>query len=515
MARTQYFSFGSRNARIILLLTVIVLAVINIPSSLFGYHYHCTWLQSRADSISPPPPKPTLTPAPWADGWTLTTIPIGTHVPGFTLLDHLYLRNGTFYIVTSDRASFPPREDLLSRPVETVSGDWVDTGPTDEASQLQFIAPRDASRILAILSGLLSTETQYMENFSVIVYDPPDLMTDYYHWFGEVIFGAWRVYSHISPDAPDMWTIPPKHLPLPRRFILPFMDRGKLAGTHGALMQLAFPHATIERSDYWDDLKKIDTTVVFDRVMLVNRHAATRSPSGGVPWSSSIIAGAMKVTSPPDFWAAVRSTLWRGILYYKYVPDMKLSPKDVDEYFPTCTYISRQEGFDRRLSAADHDGLIAALRELHAERVCDVRVVVLERMTLREQIHLAARTTVLLGVHGSGLNRSLRRTVYLGRTCRNSIGPLISGAGYSFDNELLTRNMGKRHYAVWNDTFVTYEKGSHHPIANFSDGFDGIIPVHGPTVVSIIRGRLPKPPTSWSRTIPPGTAWYEGWNLWR
>ncbi|KAJ6548196.1 hypothetical protein DFH09DRAFT_815194, partial [Mycena vulgaris] len=61
---------------------------------------------------------------------------------------------------------------------------------------------------------------------------------------------------------------------------------------------------------------------------------------------------------------------------------------------PTCTYISRQEGFDRRLSAADHDGLIAALRELHAERVCDVRVVALERMTLREQIHLAGRTTV-------------------------------------------------------------------------------------------------------------------------
>ncbi|KAF8150528.1 hypothetical protein K438DRAFT_1865559, partial [Mycena galopus ATCC 62051] len=391
MARARYL----RNARLVLLLTVLAV----VPPSLMGYYNNYRWLKSRevksrVDRISPPPPKPTPvpTPPPYWDGWALTTIPSGTHVPGFTLLDRLYLRNGTFYVVTLDRASFPPRENLLSRPVENVGGHWVDTEPTDE--QLRFIAPHDASRILGTASGLLGTESKYMENLSVIVYDPPDLMKDYYHWFGEVILGAWRVYSHISPDEPDMSKEPPKHLPLPRRFILPFMDRGDLAGTHGQLMRAAFPDATIERSDYWDDLKKTDTTVVFERVMLVNRHAATRDPSGGVPWSSSMIAGAMNVTAPRNFWAAVQGTLWRGMLYWKYVPGMIMSPKDVDEYYPTCTYISRQEGFDRRLSEADHDGLIAALRELHEEYVCDVRVVVLERMALKELIHVAARTRV-------------------------------------------------------------------------------------------------------------------------
>ncbi|KAJ6568687.1 hypothetical protein B0H19DRAFT_1373227 [Mycena capillaripes] len=434
MAPTRSFSFRSRNARIIIKFTVIAVIAFTVPPSLLAYYHHYTRLQLRVPSIRPPPPgpsKPTPTPPPSAHGWTLTTIPSGKHVPGFTLLDHLYLRNGTFYV------------------------------------QLRFIAAQDASRILGSASGLLGREAKYMEGFSVIVYDPPNLMTDYYHWFGEVILGAWRVYSHLSPNEPSMSTFP-KHLPLPRRFILP----GDLGGTHGALMQLAFPDATIERSDYWDNLKEIDTSVVFDRVMLVNRDAATRGPSGGAPWSSSMIAGPINVTAPRNFWAA------------------------------------RREGYDRRLAAADHDALIAALRDLHEEYVCDVRVAVLERMTLREQIHLAVRTNVLAGVHGSGLNLQLWMTPGT-RTIE-----LFVPNGYSFKYEILARNMGQRHYAVWNDTFVTYEEGRYHPGFNFPDGFDGVIPVYGPTVASIIRGILPVPPRWRHRTVPPGsTTWYEDWRL--
>ncbi len=93
-------------------------------------------------------------------------------------------------------------------------------------------------------------------------------------------------------------------------------------------------------------------------------------------------------------------------------------------------------------------------------------------------------------------------------------------------NFLKLRLLIAQHYAVWNDTFVTYSEGSHHPVsancldssdteceflqaANFPDGFDGVIPVHGPTVANIIRGILPVPPRWRNRTVLPGTAWYE------
>jgi protein O-GlcNAc transferase len=44
----------------------------------------------------------------------------------------------------------------------------------------------------------------------------------------------------------------------------------------GPLMRAAFPFASIEKSDYWQDLLDLNVTVVFDRVMLVNRHTAHR-----------------------------------------------------------------------------------------------------------------------------------------------------------------------------------------------------------------------------------------------
>lgn len=56
-----------------------------------------------------------------------------------------------------------------------------------------------------------------------------------------------------------------------------FSDKGEWrdgAGVDGPLMRAAFPHAAIEQSDYWQDLIKLNTTVVFERVMLVNRKAA-------------------------------------------------------------------------------------------------------------------------------------------------------------------------------------------------------------------------------------------------
>lgn len=40
---------------------------------------------------------------------------IGAHTWGFNVLDNIYLRNGTFYIVTNDRDSVPPKEEIIHR----------------------------------------------------------------------------------------------------------------------------------------------------------------------------------------------------------------------------------------------------------------------------------------------------------------------------------------------------------------------------------------------------------------
>lgn len=40
---------------------------------------------------------------------------VGAHTWGYSVLDRLYLRNGTFIIVTSDRSSLPLKEEIIHR----------------------------------------------------------------------------------------------------------------------------------------------------------------------------------------------------------------------------------------------------------------------------------------------------------------------------------------------------------------------------------------------------------------
>lgn len=62
-----------------------------------------------------------------------TRIPGNAVAHGFTVFDSLYLRGGTFYVVTKDRASFPELRHILSHPVDLGKGDE----PTDKVTGYQ------------------------------------------------------------------------------------------------------------------------------------------------------------------------------------------------------------------------------------------------------------------------------------------------------------------------------------------------------------------------------------------
>lgn len=111
----------------------------------------------------------------------------------------------------------------------------------------------------------------------------------FYHWWGEIILGSWRIYSKLVYGR----KFP---LPFPARFILPVsiprheisamyltakqvIDKDEWkdrAGIDAPLMRAAFPNASIETSNYWQNLIRLNTTIVFERAMLVSRSAAHR-----------------------------------------------------------------------------------------------------------------------------------------------------------------------------------------------------------------------------------------------
>jgi hypothetical protein len=108
-----------------------------------------------------------------------------------------------------------------------------------------------------------------------------------------------------------------------------------------------------------------------------------------------MIAGTMDVTVPPNFWDPVRLTIIRNLM--GYVPSFNsrgvvISPPQAVSSAPIVTY----EGTGRRLIEKDHQDLVATLRELEKEGICEFKIARMERMSLRDQVELASRTTVRL-----------------------------------------------------------------------------------------------------------------------
>ncbi|KAG6835840.1 hypothetical protein H0H93_014055 [Arthromyces matolae] len=95
-----------------------------------------------------------------------TTIPTDQFVYGFGIFDRIYLRKGTFYIVTSDPSRFPQRKSIIARPLD--SGPDVDRDPTDK--ELQIIDLVEANQILG-------EQAVVLDGFTVVEYDTDQFMT--------------------------------------------------------------------------------------------------------------------------------------------------------------------------------------------------------------------------------------------------------------------------------------------------------------------------------------------------
>ncbi|KAG5353286.1 hypothetical protein C0989_008794 [Termitomyces sp. Mn162] len=271
-----------------------------------------------------------------------TTIPGGELVYGFGLLDRLYLRKGTFYIVTSTPSAFPQREHIIARPLDM--GPDRDLSPTDK--ELQFIDPSEAAMILG-------EQALTVEGFTLIAYDTEQFM---HHVFGQ----EWR-------DIP---------------------------GLNAGLMRATFPSTSIENADQWDDLAVLDNTFVFERAMIVCRVAA-QTHGLSKSWHK-MISSTMAVNVSNTFWEPIRRTTVQNTIGYLPRLDSRgviVSPPTVVSEMPFVTYIARQ-GSSRSLTDAYHQDLVRALKELEWSGLCQVYVAQMEKMSLTQQLEIMARSTV-------------------------------------------------------------------------------------------------------------------------
>ncbi|KAF8556341.1 hypothetical protein OG21DRAFT_1602307 [Imleria badia] len=429
------------------------------------------------------------------------------HVPGWTLFRDIYMANGTLLILTSSPSSLPETRYMTSTglPAYNTPESKAQREPTPW--DMDTISPEEALRRWGIHPS--TRRVWSVEGNTLLFNDPPQFLDHYYHFCAELLFGAWSFWTGaVYPEPP-----PPIH-----RSIFPHSSNEGWRDKHGFngyFLRAAFPSLTVEVDIDWNDRVvatsgDIDRAWHFPYLLLTDRSAAFRGQLCGAQnqrtasESVDFLISQSKLDKNGSWWRSVRNAVWRfagvtaddeGSSFGKALDDGPLAPTPPD-FEATgkilITYISRQSS-RRHLIPEDHDLLVESLESLvqrknaeitSGEKEWKLDVVKAEEMTIDEQIQLAARTTILLGVHGNGLSH----LIMMPHTNVSAVIEMLYPEGFAHDYQWTTSALGMKYFGVWNDTYFTEENT---PIVRYPEGFQGTrIPVYGPNVASIIEKRV-------------------------
>ncbi|KAI0314669.1 hypothetical protein OF83DRAFT_1063437 [Amylostereum chailletii] len=411
--------------------------------------------------------------------WGSGSVPISkivAHVPGWTIIDKMYVLNGTVYLVTSEPELFPDRKFMTSTGIDIANEPEQVRArlPTDK--ELRIISPAEAKT-------LFGTGANRVQGVSWLVNDPRQFITHYYHWSAELFFGFWRAYSSLDPLIPASGKT---SLPPPRRFIFTHLDAGHwrdYASMNQWVLRTTFPSISMEFSADWDDRAAMGVPFVFDRVLFADRAAAMngenclRTQRTAAEPTQRTAAEPFTLPGSPNWWSTVRNSVIE-------FSGLNSTVGQGTRGNPVITYISRQDWGRRMLIQADHDRLVEELYKLRDDFGYEVNVVSMDKLSRVEQLKLAGRTTVMLGVHGNGLTSLL----WMKPSPRSTVMEFFYPGGFAHDYEYTTRALGMVHYGYWGDSAFT--RPDVPPVA-YPPGFQGNeIPIDGRVVAQIIRERL-------------------------
>lgn len=396
---------------------------------------------------------------------------------GGTVFERLYLLNGTLFIVTSKPESIPELKNITSSGADIghSSEERAKRLPTDK--DIRIVSPAEAQRIFN------SHSVSRLAGTTFLVTDSRQFIAHYYHFVGNMLLELWRTYTALDPTvSPDGHTA----LPAPARLLFrnvantewrdnPKMDQWVMHG--------AFPSAGMGFADDWADRAAMAVPFVFDRIVISDRSARYVGDWGGNLWWASTPVS--ELHSGKDWWTPIRASL----LTFSGLPAEwitgPLPSERADNSKLVITYVSRQASKRRKLRQEDHEGLVTELNALRDRYGYEVNIASMEKLSRAEQMRLAGRTTILMGVHGNGLTALL----WMRPTARSTVIEFFFPEGFLDDYQYPSRALGIKHYGIWNDKTFSYPDGPRH--AYNPEGFQGVsIPVNGATVAELAHKRL-------------------------
>ncbi|KAF7346011.1 hypothetical protein MSAN_01827000 [Mycena sanguinolenta] len=140
------------------------------------------------------------------------------NVPGWSIIDRLYIFKGVLYVVSDDPSSVPDVENMYSKGLEIFPGKEAEDSRLPGDEDIRIISTAEARKLF---------------RNSFFVNDHPQLLDAF----------RWR-------DPTDM---------------------------NELVLRSSFPEVTMEFRDDWDDRIKMGSSFVFERVVLADRSAAMRA----------------------------------------------------------------------------------------------------------------------------------------------------------------------------------------------------------------------------------------------
>ncbi|KAK0201630.1 hypothetical protein DFS33DRAFT_1348883 [Desarmillaria ectypa] len=364
--------------------------------------------------------------------WGASAVPqtqLISHVPGWTIFDKLYLYNGTIYVVCDDPQNIPDVSRFYSKGLRILNGKEAEDSRLPTKEDIQIISSKEANALFGVAAQVIDGVTHYCS------------ITHYYHWSAELGLGLWRAYSsldhYITHDGNT--TLPP-----PRRIMFNRIDATRwrdYAAMNQWFIRSAWPSLTMEFMDDWKDRISMGVPFVFERVLVADRSAAMMGHNYARFQRTAAVA--FPLPGSAYWWMPIRDNV---VKYTGLEPAVGSGTTST----PVITYISRQEWGRRMLIPEDHDRLVRELYKLRDEYGYEVNVVSMDKLSRKEQIRLAARTTIMMGVHGNGLTSLL----WMNPSPRSTVIEFFFPGGFAHDYEFTTRALGMIHYGFWGSQYV-------------------------------------------------------------
>ncbi|KIJ15878.1 hypothetical protein PAXINDRAFT_114346 [Paxillus involutus ATCC 200175] len=394
----------------------------------------------------------------WGDD--IPTTSLVKHVPGYTIMDNVFMLNGTVFVVTDDPA-FPP--------LSSIASSSENSHEVPRPSDWQILSSDQARETLGPYGGLIHGVSWLATDASPSNY---------------TLFSLWRTYSslNMSISASDALVLPP-----PRRIFYPnvptFMgERPDLnkpivfrhrspSGFHPFLPKAAFPTLGLMYQEDWEDYALMHAPFLMRRVVVADQGAARRSredvPSFAIPL--------VQLEASKQWWEPIR----RNVASFLNVVDQEPKKSWRSKTKPVIAYLSCQDAASGpKLRSADHEALVKELSNLGSEYTV---YILPSEASWTQRMTAITQSTVVVGVYGDHLADSL----YMAPSSHSTLMEIFPPETFIRDAEISVNSLGIKYLAWW--------KARHHdsnalpPPVPPTDSQNDDIPIDVSALVKAIR----------------------------